>query len=178
MTESFQGKTPSRNPRFPVSRPLALLTAALVIGSIVFLANYTPPAGTPPAQQLSLEQKMASLQAGAPLTSPKAALIIPWWLWALVLGFAAVQLLALVLASFRARREKLTERDLRQVEFLVETPMYLGLLGSLVGICMMQFINGSLAAPIAYLTSITGIVFYILGRFTILESLPTSAELR
>lgn len=155
---------------------MAVLLGVLLLVSIAFLMSYRPPAAAAPTS-LSFEQKMAHLQAGTPLIAPKVPLVIPHWLWALVLGFAVLQMLALVVAAYRAKAEDLTERDLRQVEFLVETPMFLGLLGSLVGICMMQFISGSLAAPIAYLTSITGIVIYIFGRFTILESLPTTSDL-
>lgn len=147
----------------------------LVAGGVLFLMFYQPPADSA-AAPLSFEQKMAQVQSGTALAQAKAPLVIPHWLVALVFGFAFVQMLALVAASHRAKTSQLTERDVRQIEFLVETPMFLGLLGSLVGICMMQFISGSLAAPIAYLTSITGIVFYIFGRFTILESLPAVSE--
>lgn len=179
MAESLQNK--KKRSREAVTRlsfkAMLALMLLLMGGGLLFLLNYQPAVNTP-SVAMTLEQKMTQLQAGAPLAQTSAPLVIPRWLLGLVLGFAAFQMLALVVAAYRARSEKLTGRDLHQIEFLVETPMFLGLLGSLVGICMMQVLTGSLAAPIAYLTSITGIVLYIIGRFTILESLPTAEDLR
>lgn len=166
---------PQNKTAFPLFMIMLAVLAVIIAGGVLFLMSYHPSQQI--SAPLSFEQKMAHLQSGAPLVNAKSPLFIPRWLVGLVLGFAVVQMLALVEASRRARTEGVTLRDVRQIEFLVETPMYLGLLGSLVGICMMQFISGSLAAPIAYLTSITGIVFYIFGRFTILETLPATSDL-
>ena len=155
-----------------------LMAAVLIVavaGSIFFLSQYNPAPSKPPAQA-TLEQKMAYLQTGAPLPSQGTSLVIPRWLLALILGFLVIQIIPLVLASHKARATEFTRRQLRQIEFLTETPLFLGLLGSLLGVCMTQFITGTLAAPLAYLTTISGILLYLFGRFTILVSLPSSNE--
>jgi hypothetical protein len=143
----------------------------LIIGSIIFLSQYNP-GPSKPAPQVTFEQKMAHLETGAPLPKQDVKQDIPRWMVMLILGFISLQIVPLVLASHKARAKEFSPRDLRQIEFLAETPLFLGLLGSLLGVCMTQFLNGSLSAPLAYLTTISGILLFLTGRFTILVSLP------
>jgi hypothetical protein len=160
---------------FSVFHLMAVILIVVVAGSIFFLSQYNPTPSKPSAQ-VTLEEKMAHLETGAPLPSQETSLVIPRWLIALILGFVVIQIIPLLLASYKARATEFTRRQLRQIEFLTETPLFLGLLGSLLGVCMTQFITGTLGAPLAYLTTISGILLYLFGRFTILVSLPTSND--
>ena len=171
-----QSVTNKNREGFPVFHLMAVILIVAVAGSIFFLSQYNPAPSEPPAQ-VTLEQKMAHLQTGAPLPSQETSLVIPCWLMALILGFVIIQIIPLFLASYKARATEFTQQELRQIEFLTETPLFLGLLGSLLGVCMTQFITGTLAAPLAYLTTISGILLYLFGRFTILVSLPYSNNL-
>ena len=85
----------------------------------------------------------------------------------LLLAVVASQLFAVVRAASIAGKAKLSREDVKRVELLCETPMYLGLLGSLLGVCLTQLMSGSLAAPLAYLTTISGIILHLFARFTI-----------
>jgi hypothetical protein len=58
------------------------------------------------------------------------------------------------------------------VQFLVEIPMYLGLFGTLLGVCLTQFIAGSLVAPLAYVTTMSGILLHVTGKLAILLPMP------
>ncbi len=160
----------------PVFHLMVFILSIAVVGSVFFLSRYNPAVGTS-APQITLEQKMAHLQTGTPLAVQTTKLAIPRWIMGLILGFLIIQILPLVAASHKVRAGALTRREVRQIEFLAETPLFLGLLGSLLGVCMTQFISGTLAAPLAYLTSISGILLYLFGRFTILVSLPSSGDL-
>lgn len=152
------------------------LIMILVVGVfIAFLSNYDPPQ-TKAQPPITFEQKMAYLEEGAALPVQRSRPEVPRWMVGLIFGFVIIQILPLLLAAHKARAEELTPRDLRQIEYLTETPLFLGLLGSLLGVCITQFISGSLAAPLAYLTTITGILLYLLGRFTISVSIPSSND--
>jgi len=166
-------KNDEKSPAFFIMIAMLIVVTA---ASAVFLTQYRP-APSAPAPQITLEQKMAYLEKGEPLPQQQAKPVIPWWMMAMVLGFAVAQILPLVIAAHKGRAAEFTRRELRQIEFLVETPLHLGLLGSLLGVSMTQFISGSLAAPLAYLTTITGILLYLFGRFTILVTLPAASEL-
>lgn len=97
--------------------------------------------------------------------------VLPAWMVLLIGVFVILQVIPLILAFGRSRRS-LTGQQLRIISFLCEIPMYLGLLGSLVGVCVTQVVTGSVAAPLAYLTTITGILLYLFGRYTIVLALP------
>lgn len=155
---------------------IAMILIAFTAGSILFLSQYNP-APSKPATEATLNQKMAYLQEGASLPSQETSLYIPRWLMMLILGFVVIQIIPLLLASRKARAAKFTRRQLRQIEFLTETPLFFGLLGSLLGVCLTQFITGTLSAPLAYLTTISGILLYLFGRFTILVSLPSQDDM-
>ena len=96
---------------------------------------------------------------------------LPAWMVLLIGFFVMAQVVPLILAYNRSRRSP-DRQQLRVISFLCEIPMYLGLLGSLVGVCVTQVVTGSLAAPLAYLTTISGILLYLFGRYTIVLSLP------
>ena len=92
---------------------------------------------------------------------------VPPWLTLLVVLFALLQTLPLFSAYRLASRASLERRDMRRIRFLCEIPMYLGLVGSLLGVCVSQVVSGSLAAPLAYVTSILGVLLYLFGRYAI-----------
>ena len=119
---------------------------------------------------------MAYLESGEPLPRQETTPEVPRWMVAMILGFVVIQILPLVVASYKARADEFTLRDLRQIEFLAETPLHLGLLGSLFGVAMTHFLSGTLSAPLAYLTTISGILLYLFGRFTVLVTLPSSHD--
>lgn len=99
---------------------------------------------------------------------------LPVWMTVLIGGFTLMQMLCLLIAASIASHHITSARDRARIELLCETPMYLGLLGSLVGVCVTQFLAGTLAAPLAYMTTITGIILYLFGRFTIALSMTGS----
>jgi hypothetical protein len=92
---------------------------------------------------------------------------IPKWMFFLIPTFALLQCIPVVLAASQARKPRLSSKGVAQVNFLCETPMYLGLLGSLLGVCLTQFMTGSVAAPMAYLTTISGIVIYLFAKIAV-----------
>jgi hypothetical protein len=145
----------------------------IVVGGALYLLHQYP-ASAPAPETLTLDEKMAHMDSGTPLpSSQESTMVVPRWMALLIVGFVVFQVLPLFAAAWKARKSDLTHQELRYIEFLTETPLFLGLLGSLVGVCMTQFISGTLAAPLAYLTTISGILFYLFGRFTISVSLPS-----
>lgn len=165
-----------KNPVSPVLMILVVMVVAVVGASAVFLNRYRPvPAA--PVPQMTFEQKMAYLEAGTPLPQQETRPEIPRWMMGMIFGFVVIQILPLLAAAHKANAVELTRRDIRQIEFLAETPLYLGLLGSLLGVSMTHFLSGTLSAPLAYLTTISGILLYLFGRFSIMVALPTTAEL-
>ncbi len=148
-----------------------------IVGSAVFISQYNPDPQTP-QPQITFDQKIAHLETGAPLPGQETRPEAPRWLVIMILAFIILQITPLLMAAYKTRhKSEFTLRDLRQIEFLTETPLYLGLLGSLLGVCMTHFLAGTLSAPLAYLTTISGILLYLFGRFTILVSLPLKNDL-
>lgn len=103
------------------------------------------------------------------------AMEMPTWILILIVAFGILQIFPILVAAQKARKKNLTQRIKKEIVFLCETPMYLGLLGSLLGICLTQFITNTLSAPIAYITSIVGILLYLFAKFTIVVPLPEKA---
>ncbi len=93
---------------------------------------------------------------------------IPSWLFVHVAAIAAVQIISVISAAVRSSREHLTRADVATIQFLIEIPMYLGLFGTLLGVCLTQFVTGSLVAPLAYLTTMSGILLHVAGKLGIL----------
>ncbi len=147
---------------------LVLMMVAATAIAVYFVLNEQPPASQPPAPIHAASGQFLSA-APAPLAPADA---VPAWLVTLVSLFTILQILPLLTAYNWARRPVLTKIQIRKAQFLCEIPMYLGLLGSLLGVCATQFTTGSLAAPLAYLTSITGIILHLFGRFSISLTLP------
>lgn len=158
-------------PKSQVIWILVLCMIVVVALAVLFLIGFSPAPIT------------VTDSASTPLlsTAPEAALLsaqkasnpeCPAWLIALIACFILLQILPLLLAYHRANSRLLSTREINRITFLCEVPMYLGLLGSLLGVCLTQFLTGNLAAPLAYLTTITGIILYIFGRFSIGLALP------
>ena len=133
---------------------LTVLLVAVTAGA-VYLIMQTPEGIIVPGVPL--------LQSGAPV-----------WLIALIAAIVLLQLLPLFAACRRAARHELNRIDLKRVQFLCEMPMYLGLFGSLLAVCATQFVSGTLVAPLAYATSMTGILLYLIARLTI--ALPLAEQ--
>lgn len=159
----------------PAFNIIVVIMLVVVAASAIFLSLYRP-SPIVPQPAITLEQKIAHLETGTPLPGQETRPVVPRWMMAMILGFVVIQILPLVLAAYKTRSPEFTRRDLRQIEFLTETPLFLGLLGSLLGVCMTHFLSGTLSAPLAYLTTISGILLYLFGRFTILASLPSSND--
>lgn len=128
-----------------------------------------------PAQPDTPAELPLAAAAAAPVQP--AAPELPLWMIAIVICFTLVQLYTVMRAARLAKKPVLNAADIRQISFLCETPMYLGLLGSLFGVCMTQFLSGSLSAPLAYLTTIVGIMLYLYARFTVLLQLHMPTQL-
>lgn len=111
----------------------------------------------------------------SPQTSQNNAKIISSWILILIASFGALQIFPVLVASKKANKKHLTEKLKREILFLCETPMYLGLLGSLLGVCITQFTTGTLSAPLAYITTITGILLHLFAKFTIIVPMPTTS---
>jgi len=97
------------------------------------------------------------------------------WILILLAAFGALQTFPILFASQKAKNKRLSQKEKRQIVFLCEMPMYLGLLGSLLGVCLTQFMTGTLSAPLAYITTITGILLHLFAKFTIIVPLPESS---
>ena len=110
---------------------------------------------------------------GAALLAPQAA-AVPAWLAALIAAVVLLQILPLLAAYRIGRRSE--AHDARRMRFLCEVPMYLGLLGSMLGVCATQITTANLAAPLTYVTSASGIALYLFGRFGIELASPADEE--
>lgn len=97
------------------------------------------------------------------------------WILILIAGFGTLQIIPILIAALKAKKMDLTTRLKKEITFLCETPMYLGLLGSLLGVCLTQFMTGTLSAPLAYITTIIGILLHLFAKFTIIVPLPGSS---
>ena len=98
--------------------------------------------------------------------------VVSKWILILLATFGALQTFPILFASLKAKNKHLTQKEKREIIFLCEMPMYLGLLGSLLGVCLTQFMTGTLSAPLAYITTITGILLHLFAKFTIIVPLP------
>jgi hypothetical protein len=146
---------------------LLLLLVAIVGGTAVLSARHGED------QQVSTAPKTEFLaDPSARPTKQFSFSTVPGWLFAHVGAIAALQVVALLWAARRASRIRRTREDVKIVQFLVEIPMYLGLFGTLLGVCLTQFIAGSLVAPLAYVTTMSGILLHVAGKLAILLPMP------
>ncbi len=107
-----------------------------------------------------------------PQSTNNSPLVISKWILILLAMFGVLQTFPILYASHKTKNKRLSQRERREVMFLCEMPMYLGLLGSLLGVCLTQFMTGSLSAPLAYITTISGILLHLFAKFTIIVPLP------
>lgn len=164
---SFNSAGRHRGPSWIVPVVLILLIGAASAGVLIFYNQRSYEQNKAAAAAVEYLQTSAPLAAPAPLYQE-----LPLWLVVLVAGFLILQVVPLLAAYLKSKAEVIEPAEMRKIGFLCEVPIYLGLLGSLLGVCATQFTTGSLAAPLAYLTSITGIVLYLFGRFSISLTLP------
>ena len=148
---------------------LLLFLIAIVLGYVMFSEDENPaPKAAPKAAQQYLEADASPQQAGFRMQD------VPSWLFVHVAVIASLQVGALIAAYLYSQSETLSRSQAATVQFLCEIPMYLGLFGTLLGVCLTQFITGSLVAPLAYLTTMSGIVLHVFGKLAIW--LPKSAN--
>ncbi len=107
-----------------------------------------------------------------PQSTNNSPLVVSKWILILLAAFGALQTFPILFASHKTKNKRLSQKDQREIIFLCEMPMYLGLLGSLLGVCLTQFMTGTLSAPLAYITTITGILLHLFAKFTIIVPLP------
>ncbi len=107
-----------------------------------------------------------------PQSTNNSPLVVSKWMLILLAAFGALQTFPILFASHKTKNKRLSQKDQREIIFLCEMPMYLGLLGSLLGVCLTQFMTGTLSAPLAYITTITGILLHLFAKFTIIVPLP------
>lgn len=158
--------------------PFILITLSiffvLLTGFIVFTVLYpdwTSSISIKQTESVSRHLVDTKPQAGNSMSQTR----IISWLIILVAGFAALQILPVIAAANKSKKKLLTQKVIKEITFLCETPMYFGLLGSLLGICLTQFMTSSLSAPLAYITTITGILIYLFAKFTIIVPLPDNS---
>lgn len=146
---------------------LVVLLVVILGGTAMLAARHTAEqqVSTPPKTEFLADTSTRPAQQFSFST-------VPGWLFAHVGAIAALQVLALLWAARRASRHNRTREDVKIVQFLVEIPMYLGLFGTLLGVCLTQFIAGSLVAPLAYVTTMSGILLHVTGKLAILLPMP------
>lgn len=110
-----------------------------------------------------------------PQSTNNTPFVISKWILILLATFGALQTFPILFASHKTKNKRLSQKDMREIRFLCEMPMYLGLLGSLLGVCLTQFMTGTLSAPLAYITTITGILLHLFAKFTIIVPLPEAS---
>ncbi len=150
---------------------LAALIIVIGVG-LVYLTIFSPVQG-PPAKATEAVEYLAE---APPDPSGFRLRDVPAWLFIHVGAIAICQAASLIYAARIAQRQLVRRQDLKTVQFLCEIPMYLGLFGTLLGVCLTQFITGTLVAPLAYLTTMSGIVLHVLGKLAIWLPLTGAGE--
>ncbi len=159
------------------TKTLVFLFSLLVaIAGLLFFALSVRPVPTSPPAMVKAESSQYLAAAENPKPGGFRVQDVPSWLFVHVAIIAMCQVMSLVFAVMRASRGRLTKQDVKAVQFLCEIPMYLGLFGTLMGVCLTQFISGSLVAPMAYLTTMCGIVLHVFGKLFIWLPLPGGRE--
>lgn len=155
---------------------LLLLLLLIAVAAATLYVWHTNP-GTPASVSPPSPQETYLAVDAAPRKKGFDPAEIPAWLFVHVGIIAGFQLLSVIAAGVKSMRWRLRRADIRTITFLCEIPMYLGLFGTLLGVCLTQFLAGSLVAPLAYLTTMSGIVLHVAGKLFILLPLPEQAEL-
>lgn len=107
-----------------------------------------------------------------PQSTNNSPFVTSKWILILLAAFGALQTFPILFASQKAKRKHLNRKQTKEIIFLCEMPMYLGLLGSLLGVCLTQFMTGTLSAPLAYISTITGILLHLFAKYMIVVPLP------
>jgi len=149
-----------------------LILFVLLLGFIVYLAVSPGPISDFKPQTDTRSQFLIDTNPQSISNSP---FVTSKWILILLATFGALQTFPVLLASHRAKRKRLNQKQTKEIIFLCEIPMYLGLLGSLLGVCLTQFMTGTLTAPLAYISTITGILLYIFAKYKIVVPLPDAA---
>jgi hypothetical protein len=168
MTSSSANQVEARGFVLPVLTMLLVLVIAL--GFVIFLDAGRAQKATPVIEQdyyLSAEVAPQA-QHGFRLHD------VPKWLFVHVTIIAALQITSLIAAAAISQDQRMTKGRAQTVLFLIEIPMYLGLFGTLLVVSLEQFITGSLVAPLAYITTMSGILLHVFGKLAILLPLADS----
>ena len=110
-----------------------------------------------------------------PQSTNNSTLFTSKWILILIAAFGALQTFPILFASQKAKKKHLNQHQTKEIIFLCEIPMYLGLLGSLLGVCLTQFMTGTLSAPLAYISTITGILLHLFAKYMIIVPLPETS---
>ena len=152
-----------------LSRVFIFLILALALGTGAYAWTRGTVSNSPEVSQQAVDQPQDKLLLtsadSATLQASNEGVAPPAWMIGLITGVLVLQLGAVARAADIASQPRLSREHVKRIELLAELPMYLGLLGSLMGVCITQFVSGSLAAPLAYLTTISGITVYLFARF-------------
>ena len=146
-----------------------LILFVLLLGFIGYLAISPGPISDFKPQSDTKSQFLIDTNPQSTNNSPLA---ISKLMLILLAAFGALQTFPILFASQKAKRKRLNQRQTKEIIFLCEMPMYLGLLGSLLGVCLTQFMTGTLSAPLAYISTITGILLHLFAKYTIIVPLP------
>jgi hypothetical protein len=146
-----------------------LILFVLLLGFIGYLAISPGPISDSKPQTDTKSQFLTDTNPESTNNSPFAASKL---ILILLAAFGVLQTFPVLFASQKAKRKHLNQKQTKEIIFLCEMPMYLGLLGSLLGVCLTQFMTGTLSAPLAYISTITGILLHLFAKFTIIVPLP------
>ncbi len=150
-----------------------LIFFILMLGFIGYLIISPGPISDSNTQ---VENKTQYLVDTNPQSSNNTPFAVSKLILILLATFGALQTFPILFALQKAKDKNLSLKKRREVIFLCEIPMYLGLLGSLLGVCLTQFMTGMLSAPLAYITTITGILLHLFAKFTIVVPLPETSS--
>ncbi len=170
-TNSNKNITEQENPSKPLYTSMFFLVLLVIsVGIIVYIILLRDKINIP-KPQTEIERKfLIDTQPQKPPEAPEKD--VSFMIILLIGSFGILQTLPVFIAALKAQKNKLTEKSKREITFLCEIPMYLGLLGSLSGVCLTQFMTGTLSAPLAYITTITGILIHLFAKFAIIVPLP------
>ncbi len=146
-----------------------LIFFILLLGFIGYLVVSPGPI---PDSKPQVENKTQYLIDTNPQSTNNTPFAISKWILVLLATFGALQTFPILFALQKVKSKHFNQRKKREIILLCDMPMYLGLLGSLLGVCLTQFMTGTLSAPMAYITTITGIVLHLFAKFTIIVPLP------
>ncbi len=149
-----------------------LLVFILLLGFIGYLVVSPGPISD---FKPEIDNKTQYLIDTNPQSTNNTPFAISKWILILLAAFGALQTFPILFASQKTKNKRLSQKEKREIVFLCEMPMYLGLLGSLLGVCLTQFMTGTLSAPLAYITTITGILLHLFAKFTIIVPLPVTS---